>query len=225
MNQLNDVNLIPREEAVAYLKMNIPRDAHELGQTRCLIDLLELGLLEAGYQEGHVAYRVRGDPYSAFVTLLLTHPVDEVKAMLPELKNIKEEYREKFKTPVRRGSVSGPLMDLLETVRGLPASEVTSLHNYLLKECQEQGYVDQELARRLSEYFILLSVNKDGDAGEEASRVLEEIRLQALEEEKKLVEAQENVYKFLELFEKVKNAHVKEVKTILSDLRENLMNT
>lgn len=200
-----DVNLIPKKEAVAYLKSSVPGDHKEAELTDTLIELLDLGLLEAGYHDGHVAYRVKGDPYKALATLLSLYSEEEIMPMLREWKKITEEYKEIVYPPIEEGMVLGPLMELLEYVQGIPPGEVMFIQGYVLESCYDSKDFNQGLATKLGEYFSTLSWDEDRASEAELREMLREIRYLVMEEERKAVKTQGGVYKFIELYEEVSN--------------------
>ena len=228
--RLNDVNLIPKKEAITYLESRISRgDEEELA--RILIELIELDLVEAVYDDGYVAYQaIKIDPFTAFVNIWSTKSEQEIKTILPELRKITEKYKEKLKTPFKKGMISEPLIEILKTVSGLEVlkngSNLTaykpSLEN-LLEKCYKKGYLSKEVTSKILDFLLVLSFKHETRiSNTKINEIIIEIKKLLEEEERKIMEQERWTNQFIELFEKFSNHSVPEVKRILSEVRNQL---
>jgi len=264
--RVSDVNLIPKKEAISYLESDIPRDSGDAEVTRILIKLIELGLVDAVYQNGYVAYQATEmDPFKAFVTILSTMSEQKIKTILPELRKLTEECKEELKTPFKKGMISEPIIEILKTVSDIKAlmpisniklletgSDIEVLNNFtdieylktlscnevlnndsnltiykhkmanLLETIYKKGCLSKEVTSKILEYFSILSEYETRTPNTNINEKIMEIKKLLDEEERKIVEDEQFKNQFIELFEKVPNNSVPEIKRALSEVMNQL---
>ncbi len=133
--RLSDVNLIPKKEVIAYLERNMPSDINEAETTRNLIKLIEGGLIDAGYQNGHVAYQARAlDPFTALITIWSTQSEQEIKTMLPKWMKMKEDFEGKHASE----PFVKQFIELFEKFSNQPVSEVKRILSEARKQLEEK---------------------------------------------------------------------------------------
>ena len=209
---MSDVNLIPKKEAITYLERETPGDSTETELTGSLIKLIEHGLIDAGYQDGHVAYQAKGDLFKAFLLILSTSSEQEIKTMLPELRKIKEEYKEKNKTPFKMGMVSEPLIESLKSFSDIIAGENESIREYALEKYVNNMDFSEEITVKIVEYFSIQPERGTGVSDIKTDDVLMEIKKLVEEEERKIVEQEVAANQFIELLDKLSSHSVPESK-------------
>jgi len=134
--RLSDVNLIPKKEAIAYLERNMPSDINEAETTRSLITLIAGGLIDAGYQNGHVAYQARAlDPFTVLVTIWSTQSEQEIKNMLPQWMKMKEGFEGKHASE----PFVNQFIELFEKFSNQPVSEVKRIISEERKKLEEKS--------------------------------------------------------------------------------------
>lgn len=218
--RVSDVNLIPKKEAIAYLERGIPSDIIEAETYRILINLIERGLIDAGYQNGHVAYQARTfDPFTALVSVVSTSSKQEIKTMLPELRKMTEKLKEK--TPFKKGTISEPIIEALKNLQNFTAFEIKSVRVHSLEEIYKSERF-KEIASKISEYFSILSESETRILNIKKDEMLIEITKLLEEEERKILEDERWSNQFVEIFEKFSNDSVPEIKRALSELRKKL---
>lgn len=220
--RLIDVNLIPKKEAIAYLERNMPSDINEAETYRMLINLIERGLIDAGYQNGHVAYQARAlDPFTALVSVVSTSSEQEIKTMLPELRKMTEKYKEELKTPFKKGTISEPIIEALKNLQNFTACEIKSVRAHSVEELYKKERF-KEIALKISEYFSILSESETRISNTKIDEMLIEINKLLEEEERKILEDERWSNQFVEIFEKLSNDSIPEIKRALSELRKQL---
>jgi len=220
--RLSEVNLIPKKEAIAFLERNIPRDINEAETTRSLIELIDLGLVETGYQNGYVAYQARPFDYTVLVTILSTYSEQKIASVIPILRKMKEDIEEKLKKQFKKGMISEPLIDALKKFSNFEACEIKSIRAHTLEKIYKNEYIGKEITSKISEYFSILSECETRTSNTKINEVLIEIKKLVEEWERKRLETELFENKFIKLFEKISNQPVSEVKRILSDERKKL---
>lgn len=210
---MSDINLIPKKEAITYLE----RESYETELTRSLIKLIELGLVDAVYQEGHIAYQAKGDPFTAFVTIWSNKSEQEIKTILPKLRKITDEYKEERKTPFKKGMISEPLIEALKNASNLTACEIKSIRVPALEK-----HYKNECFSKILEYFSILSERETRLSNTKINELIIEIKKLLEEEERKILKDERWINQFIELFEKFSKHSVPEVKRILSEVRTQL---
>ncbi len=187
---MSDVKKIPKKEAVAYIEKNISRGP-EKELARILISLIEKDLVDAVYQNGHIAYQAKGDHFTAFVKIWSTESEQAIKNMLPKMMKTIKKYKEKGKTPYKMGILSEPFIEsLLKKVSNLD--------------------------------FSVLSEREARDSKTKINEMIMDIKSSLEEKERKLLEDEREVARFIELFEKSSNQSASDVKRILSETRKQL---
>lgn len=220
--RLSDVNKIPKNEAIKYLKRSIPIDSNETEITRSLIKLIEQGLVGAVYQNGCIAYQANGDVFTFFVTTWSTRSEQEIKTMLPKWRKITEEYKDKCKTPFKKGMLSEPLIEAFKSVSNLNAFDIKSIQVYISEKYHKNKYLNIELTSKTLEYFSMLSESETRTSNTKINEVIMDINKLVDEEERKILEYERHANQFIELFERFSNQSVSEVKRILSETRKRL---
>ena len=224
---MNDVNLIPKKEAIAYLESDIPRDSDEAETTRILIELIELGLVESVYDDGYVAYQaIEMDPFKAFVTIFSTMSEQEIKTKLPALRKLAEECKEELKTPFKKGTISEPIIESLKVFSNLNSFESKIVRADILEKHLKKEYLKyrplKEIFSKILEYFSILSEHETRTSSTNINEKIMEIKKLLEEEERKIMEEERWKNQFIELFERVPNNSVPELKRALSEVRKQL---
>lgn len=264
--RVSDVNLIPKKEAISYFESNIPRDSGDAEVTRILIELIELGLVAAVYQKGHIAYQaIEMDPFKAFVTILSTMSEQKIKTILPDLRKLTEECKEELKTPFKKGTISESISKILKNISDIKAlmpisnikylkngSDIEVLNNFtdieylktisysevlnndsnltiykhkianLLEPLYKKGYISKEVTSKILECVSILSEHETRTPNTNINEKIMEIKKLLEEEERKILEEERLKNQFIELFEKVPNNSVPELKKTLSEVRKKL---
>lgn len=220
---MSDVNKIPKKESRAYLERHRSIDSNEIEITRSLIKLIEQGLVDAVYQNGYIAHQAKGDMFAAFVTTWSTRSEKEIKTMLPKMMKIIEEYKEKCKTPFKKGMLSEPLIEALKSISNLNAFDIKSIRlPASLEKYHKNCHLNKKLTSKTLEYFSMLSESETRTSNTKISEVIMDIKKLVDEEERKILEYERRANQFIELFERFSNQSVSEVKRILSETRKRL---
>jgi len=220
--RLSDVNLIPKKEAIAYLEKNIPRDINEAETTRSLIKLIDLGLVDPGYQNGYVIYQARPVDYTVLVTILSTYSEQQIASALPLFMKMKEDHEKELKTQLKKGMISEPLIETLKKISNFTAREIKSVRAQILEEMYKNKYIDEEMTSKISEYFSILSESETRTSNTKINEILIEINKLVEETERKNLETELFENKAIKLFEKISNQSASEVKRIISEEKKKL---